>query len=66
MTNKEKYKEIFGIDVDPSMCPTKACDDCPCAEMEHKTGDVSCIDACTYEWWNKEYEVNNNGKKETT
>ena len=26
-----------------NMCPTSAC-------------DVSCMDACTYEWWNKEYK----------
>lgn len=34
---------ILYLTVDPSMCPTSAC-------------DVSCMAACTYEWWNKEYK----------
>lgn len=61
MTNAEKYKEVFGMEVDPSMCPTTTCDVCPCA-MKNNLGDISCTGGCTYEWWKKEYkEVVNNG-----
>ena len=60
MTNAEKYKEVFGMEVDPSMCPTMTCDNCPCGKMD-KYGDVSCIAACTYKWWNKKYKGVTNG-----
>lgn len=66
MTNAEKYKEVFGMDVDPSNCPSSDCIDCPCGQR-NELGDFSCIGASTYEWWRKEYkEVLNNGKEETT
>lgn len=54
MTNAEKYKEVFGMDVDPSNCPSSDCLDCPCAQR-NALGDFSCIGASTYEWWKKEY-----------
>lgn len=61
MTNAEKYKEVFGMEVDPSMCPTTDCEVCPCG-MKNNLGDISCIAECTYKWWKKEYkEVVNNG-----
>ena len=66
MTNAEKYKEVFGMDVDPSNCPSRDCIDCPCGQR-NEIGDFSCYGASTYEWWKKEYkEVVNNGKEETT
>lgn len=67
MTNAEKYKEVFGLEVDPEMCPTTECELCPCGMMNHVNSDVCCISGCTREWWKKEYkEVVDNGKKETT
>lgn len=55
MTNAEKYKEIFGMDVDLSNCPTKECEDCPCARI-NEFDEISCFGASTYEWWSKEYK----------
>ena len=55
MTNAEKYKEVFGMPVDPSSCPTTTCKGCPCA-LKNELGEISCIGASTYEWWNKEYK----------
>ena len=55
MTNEEKYKEVFGLTVDPSMCPTTDCSVCPCVTKE-SNGDISCLAACTYEWWKSEYK----------
>jgi len=61
MTNAEKYKEVFGLPVDKSNCPTSDCNVCPCA-MKNELGEISCYGASTYEWWNKEYKgVLNNG-----
>lgn len=54
MTNAEKYEEVFGLPVDPSMCPTINCDLCDCVRKDTE-GSVSCIAACTYAWWNEEY-----------
>lgn len=45
MTNAEKYKEVFGMEVDPSMCPTKDCSNCPCE---------NCRTTSTF--WEKEYK----------
>ena len=55
MTNAEKYKEVFGMPVDDSSCPTTTCKSCPCA-LKNELGEISCIGASTYEWWNKEYK----------
>lgn len=55
MTNAEKYKEVFGMEVDPSACPTKECEYCPCA-LKNDLGEISCIGGSTYEWWNREYK----------
>ena len=55
MTNAEKYKEVFGMNVDPSNCPSSDCIDCPCAQR-NAVGDMSCFGASTYEWWSKEYK----------
>ena len=54
MTNAEKYKEVFGIEVDKSMCPTLKCDCCPLDCEKNGPG-------CTDEYWNKEYKGVNNG-----
>lgn len=54
MTNAEKYKEIFGIDVDPVMCPTISCKKCP-AEVKDRYSEVYSSD-CPYGWWNQEYK----------
>lgn len=45
MTNAEKYKEVFGMEVDQDMCPTKDCPNCPCE---------NCETASTF--WKKEYK----------
>ena len=45
MTNAEKYKEVFGMEVDPDMCPTKDCSNCPCED---------CFTNLTF--WKKEYK----------
>lgn len=55
MTNAEKYKEVFGLTVDLSMCPTTDCNVCPCCSKD-SDGNISCEAACTYVWWNKEYK----------
>ena len=60
MTNAEKYKEVFGMSVDPSNCPSTTCEDCPCC-MKDMVGNTSCVGASTYEWWSKEYKGVNNG-----
>lgn len=60
MTNAEKYKEVFGMPVDPSNCPTLSCKDCPVGDVD-QYGDVSCMSSLTYEWWYKEYKGVNNG-----
>lgn len=60
MTNAEKYKEVFGLTVDTSMCPTMDCNVCPCCSKDSK-GDILCPAACTYTWWSSEYNgvINN-------
>ena len=55
MTNAEKYKEVFGMEVDPSMCPSTTCDVCPCCSKDSE-GNVACVSIRTYEWWSKEYK----------
>lgn len=58
MTNAEKYKEVFGMEVAPASCPTKECTDCPCHTRDNELD--FCLAANTYRWWNTEYkEVNN-------
>ena len=58
MTNAEKYKEVFGMEVDPSSCPTKECIDCPCHPRENEPD--FCLTSNTYKWWDMEYEEVNN------
>ena len=65
MTNAEKYKEVFGMPVDPSNCPTSDCIVCPCAEKDSK-GNHFCLGAATYEWWDKEYKGNDIVRVEVT
>lgn len=55
MTNAEKYKEVFGMYVDDSVCPTNNCCVCPCASHDSE-GNFNCEGARTYEWWDKEYK----------
>ena len=55
MTNEEKYKEVFGLDVDTSMCPTSNCNVCPCVSKD-TNGDISCLALCTIKWWKSEYK----------
>ena len=57
MTNAEKYKEVFGMEVDPTLCPTTECENCPCA-LKNIKGDITCFGGCTYEWWKSEYKEN--------
>ncbi len=56
MTNAEKYEEVFGMPVDPSMCPTLNCDICPCCSKDN-FGNIACVSACTYEWWKSDYKM---------
>ena len=53
MTNAEKYKEVFGMEVDYASCPTEDCTNCPL----HGT----CSVGCTYDWWKSEYKGVTNG-----
>lgn len=59
MTNAEKYKEVFGMDADPTVCPTLDCKDCPCSKID-AYGDVACITGDVYKWWNQTYKGVNN------
>ena len=54
MTNREKYKEVFGMEPDNVCCPTNSCKDCP---MNTGDDEIECdIDG---DWWGMEYkEVN--------
>ena len=51
MTNAEKYEEVFGLPVDPSMCPTRGCNNCPVYSL-----GIVCSDSNTEEWWGEEYK----------
>jgi hypothetical protein len=48
MTNKEKFKEVFGLEIDDTSdcgffnCTDRACKDCPVKD--------------TKDWWNAEYK----------
>lgn len=54
MTNREKYKEIFGEEPDLTACPTNDCKKCP-----RRIGDDDCKDFYTTEtWWDEEYKNN--------
>lgn len=48
MTNAEKFKEVFGVDVDFSACPRSECTDCP---LTNYMGP-----GCSYKWWNLEFK----------
>lgn len=52
MSNAEKYKEVFGLDVDREMCPTKECEFCPCRNTD---GGLNLCGG-TYAWWDSEYK----------
>lgn len=52
MTNKEKYKEVFGVDPDTSLCPTTDCVNCPAY-----TTDIICQSKYCESWWDSEYGV---------
>ena len=51
MTNKEKFKEVFGVDGDYTACPILDCTDCPLNEYI-PTG------ICERNWWDLEYKEN--------
>ena len=53
MTNAEKYKEVFGMEVDSAMCPTE---DCTCCPLYGKEDQCTCSLGVTYDWWNSEYK----------
>lgn len=50
MTNKEKFKEVFGIEPDTDTVPIR-CEDCKYFESVHCSVDGICES-----WWNEEYE----------
>lgn len=58
MTNAEKYKEVFGFEVDKSSCPTKLCKNCPLSDYK----DEPCRAGYSYHWWDSEYEDNYRAK----
>ena len=59
MTNAEKYKEVFGIDVDPVACPTSRCKDCPCYE-DTMFDEVPFKCHGSHGWWAEEYKNETN------
>lgn len=50
MTNAEKFKEVFGVDPDMSVCPLYACSDM-CKYNRGPQGP-----GCSYSWWNDEFK----------
>ena len=62
MTNAEKYKEVFGMEVDPTSCPTENCNNCPCRETDPNGRTISCSPGTMYDWWHKEYNDNYRAK----
>lgn len=54
MTNKEKYKEVFGMEPDLVACPTNSCDECPVKDKPE------CTFLMEESWWSKEYKEPNN------
>lgn len=51
MTNAEKYREVFGIEVDIELCPARSCSECPIG-VDHEGLCVSKEN----NWWLKEYK----------
>ena len=46
MTNKEKFEEIFGYEVDSGICPIVCHSDCPYYDEM----------SCAYKWWRSEFK----------
>lgn len=55
MTNAEKYHEVFGLTVNPSICPASECKFCPCSTY-NRAGTYYCMDNQPYKWWNEKYK----------
>lgn len=53
MTNAEKYEKVFGLEPNPTLCPSNYCCDCPITPdvCKHKS-DKTAI----RKWWNSEYK----------
>ena len=53
MTNREKFKEVFGFYPDVASCvvPRKIC------AIEIKKGNDDCYNCPFDEWWDKEYKA---------
>ena len=56
MTNKEKYKEVFGFYPDENSCFI----DCKCNECKYRKYDDDCC--CTF--WDSEYKGVTNGTED--
>jgi hypothetical protein len=54
MTNEEKFKEVFGFDIDIYACVGDVCTECPLHDCKHSSEE------CTYSireaWWSNEYK----------
>ena len=59
MTNAEKYKEVFGLEPDCSMCPTANCDNCPEFTECHGPSVMKV------HWWNEEYKESETDHEQT-
>lgn len=53
MTNKEKFKEIFGIEPDCGRCNPYPCEENDCKYWEQCENQLGC--ACD-DWWDWEFE----------
>ena len=53
MTNKEKYKQVFGFDTDETWCPALSCEECPINSELIDPRDCNVL--MREKWWNSEY-----------
>ena len=55
MTNREKFREVFGFDSCHTSCPMP---NKVCIEERNRSGDIyfSCRKCTFFDWWNKEYK----------
>ena len=58
MTNREKFKEVFGIKPSNNSCPISLSKICSEQLKKHFNDSVQnlCIDCPMDDWWNKEYK----------
>lgn len=63
MTNKDKFKEVFGIEPDTGHCVIASCSVCGKGSQKLKFDSGYAWGYChnAEKWWNKEYKENDNG-----